>query len=318
MVVAFFGIQKINYDKNMNYTSLKYMFWRIFLQKRFMSFPQSNEISSKKDDQSITAIIFSKDRAIQLHALLNSFIKTKVGKCNVIVVYTTSQNHDSAYLEIKKIYGEEIIFLNEKDFLSFKMTLKKAMELTQPGKVFFLVDDIVFTEEVDYGFILSLNLTETIFSLRMGINLKHSYVKNSSQPIPSSLHEKNDMLLWYWSTSHLEWNYPLSVDGHIFSTKDVNLWIDNLNFYSPNSFEHSLQKLKSIYIKKMGMSFKKSRIVNVPVNKVQNEVSNNFGGLHQDELLNKWHAGFAIDTDKLMGFENISAHQEINFEFIKR
>ena len=66
------------------------------------------------------------------------------------------------------------------------------------------------------------------------------------------------------------------------------------------------------------MSFRKSRIVNIPANKVQEEINNLHGAIHQDDLLQKWFDGLAIDYAQFRGWNNRSVHQEANFPFIKR
>ena len=66
------------------------------------------------------------------------------------------------------------------------------------------------------------------------------------------------------------------------------------------------------------MSFKKSRIVNIPANMVQNEVNNIHGSIHQNDLLQKWFDGWVIDHKKFRGWLNYSVHQEADFKFIMR
>ena len=66
------------------------------------------------------------------------------------------------------------------------------------------------------------------------------------------------------------------------------------------------------------MSFRKSRLFNIPANTVQNEVVNLHGAVHQDDLLQQWSDGLAIDHSQFGGLNNHSVHQEVEFKFIKR
>ena len=59
------------------------------------------------------------------------------------------------------------------------------------------------------------------------------------------------------------------------------------------------------------MTYKKSKIVNIPCNRVQNETKTLSGNTHPDELLAQWQKGYQIDFKKLYGMANESAHQEI-------
>ena len=267
----------------------------------------------------ITAVVFSKDRAMQLHALLSSFFDTKIGECGIVVIYkSTTEAHKKAYEEVAGIFRNQVGFIEQDAYPSFRSCLKHTVSRLPNGKVFFLVDDIVFTEEVDYRFLAAQDLSNTIFSLRMGKHLDYSYTVSLDQPLPESLLTKDGYLVWKWSEGKLDWGYPLSVDGHVFSIAEVLLWITHLKFSSPSSFEGSLQKLSPVYSKKFGMSFMKARLVNIPANKVQNEVNNLHGDVHQDDLLQQWFDGLAIDHTKFRGWINHSVHQEADFHLIKR
>jgi hypothetical protein len=66
------------------------------------------------------------------------------------------------------------------------------------------------------------------------------------------------------------------------------------------------------------MSYKKARIVNNPCNKVQSEVENLHGSMHQDNLLKLWQENKQINIEILQGYTNKSVHEDINFEFEER
>ena len=296
-------------------------YWQIVAQGGSnYSKPKQIRLSWQTSHQnSISAVVFSKDRAMQLHALLVSFFETKVGECEIVVIYTTTSGaHKCAYDEVAAIFSGRVKFVEQGNYSGFRDCLGQTVSQLPKGKIFFLVDDIIFTEIVDYQLLASLDVSNTIFSLRMGEHLDYSYVVDASQPLPKTLAVKDEFLTWEWREGKLDWGYPLSVDGHVFSTSEVMLWIQHLEFESPSSFENSLQKLKYIYRHKRGMSFRKSRIVNIPANRVQDEVNNLHGGIHQDDLLQQWNAGMAIDQGKFRGWVNRSVHQEADFHLIRR
>jgi hypothetical protein len=280
---------------------------------------QIRKLWKSKNYSNINTIVFSKDRAIQLHALLSSFFNTKIGECGIVVIYAASTvAHKKAYDEVITIFQKRVNFVEQGAFSSFKNCLLNTVSNLPNGKIFFLVDDIVFTEMVDYRFLAYLDLSDTIFSLRMGDHLNYSYVVTSKQPLPEALEIHDGCLIWEWSKGSFDWGYPMSLDGHLFITSEVLLWIKKLEFSSPSSFENSLQILKLVYNSKRGMSFRKSRLFNIPANKVQNEVDNLYGSEHQDDLLQRWNDGLAIDHLQFSGLNNYSVHQEMDFKFIKR
>lgn len=300
----------------------KYVSWRMraasSINSKSINANQSNFI--KYSSASITGVVFSKDRAMQLDLLLRSFFETKIGECSIKIIYAySSEQHKKSYEILRSIYGDKADFISEVEFFGFKKCLEKTILELSTEKVFFLVDDIFFTESIDYDYLSSIDITNAIFSLRMGSNLSFSYVVNSLQPLPKNIECNNGVLLkWKWSDGLFDWAYPLSVDGHIFSTLEVLSWIRRLDFNSPSSFENSLQNIKYLYRNKDGLCFAKSKLVNVPANKVQNEIANQCGSIHQDQLLQLWLDGMVIDYANLRGMKNNSVHQEVDFKYIKR
>jgi hypothetical protein len=91
-----------------------------------------------------------------------------------------------------------------------------------------------------------------------------------------------------------------------------------ISFHAPNSFEDKLQQFLNIYSYRFGISYCKSKIVNIPCNKVQEENKNRCGNVDQDFLLQQWGKGFQMDYQKLYGFINESVHQDISFDLIPR
>ena len=300
---------------------IKFNYWK-FIQNAGSNYSKSKKILLSWEipkKNSISTVIFSKDRAMQLHALLASFFESKIGECHVVVIFTSStEAHKRAYKDVVNIFAKSVRFIEQIDYPSFRECLEVVISKLPEGNLFFLVDDIIFTEDVDYKFLASLDVSDTIFSLRMGDHLNFSYVVNMKQQLPKKIKSKDEYLIWKWNEGILDWGYPLSVDGHIFSTTEVLLWIKYLDFVSPSSFENALQRFRYIYCNKQGMSFKKSRIVNIPANKVQNEVNNIHAFIHQDYLLQKWFDGMVIDHSIFRNWINNSVHQEAEFKLIMR
>jgi len=269
-------------------------------------------------ENSISCIIFSMDRALQLDALLRSFFLNKSGDCNVHILYrATTDMHEKAYQELVDLYQENVLFTQESGS-GFKTQLMDIVQNIRTGKLFFLVDDILFTEKVNFDKLAKIDASKYIFSLRMGSHLNHSYVVNKEQTLPSFFNSDENYLYWKWNEGELDWAYPLSVDGHIFNTAEIKLLIEYSDFKAPNSFESALQRYKDLFISRIGMCYHKARIVNNPCNKVQNEINNLHGSYHQDDLLKQWQNNKEIDIEKLQGYLNRSVHEEIDFYFKDR
>ena len=78
-----------------------------------------------------------------------------------------------------------------------------------------------------------------------------------------------EFVIWDWSKGQYDWQYPLSVDGHFFSTSELTFFAELLDYKAPNSFEASLQPYQNIFSRRMGVCMNETRLLNVPSNIVQ-------------------------------------------------
>jgi len=267
-------------------------------------------------------IVFSKDRALQLHSLLSSYSEKVISPSHLHVLYNTSaQKHQKSYEEVKEIFLNKISFIKQSSDSSFRSDLLKILSSVQTDKIFFLVDDMIFVDNFDINDFTQFDTDQLVPSLRMGLNLKRAYTIQKEQPLPefiSCVKNGKDKIFWRWDNGIYDWSYPLSVDGHFFSTWEIAAMSKLINFSAPNTYEDQLQKFRRFFIFRKGVAYRKSKIINIPCNKVQKENKNICGNTHQDYLLEQWTRGYQMNYRSLYGFCNISAHQEIPFELIKR
>lgn len=283
-------------------------------------------------------IVFSMDRAMQFHALLGSYICNVTNPPPIHVLYrATSKSHDLAYHDVLNEYQSIIKSVTKQTGkATFRKQLLEILAIINTEKILFLVDDDLFIEKFDFQELATLDATHVIPSFRMGANLRESYTQQKEQPLPlffrqsedAMLPEKfetpitrenrDDFLYWTWNDGSQNWAYPLSVDGHLFNRGEIIGLAELTEFNSPNTFESNLQRYNIFFRHRFGLCYRKSRMLNVPCNKVQTDNDNIHGDMHQDDLLAKWQQGFCIDYRALCGFYNKSAHQEIPFTFISR
>jgi len=258
------------------------------------------------------------DRAMQLACLLES-IKLKVsGLKKIYIIWrATSHEHLLSYLEIIAQHQDSnILFFCQENISCFKSMVVSCVSKIDTDMMFFLVDDNIFINDVDL-YNIKFDCDKYIFSLRLGKSLSACYTMNCKQELPSFvLH--NDWLQWEWKLGKCDWGYPLSVDGHIFSTKEILSLISNINFTAPNQLESEMQRCLKDFINRKGLCFEYPKLLNLPINKVQTVNNNYHGEIHQDYLLEMWQKGYKIDNQKIYGIKPISAHQEIELFFIKR
>lgn len=276
------------------------------------------KVSWKKleNPSTVECIVFSKDRALQIHGLLSTLREKVSPVVPIHVLYlASSSSHQKAYDDVNDIFGKRNVrFIQQKNNHSFKRDLMEILFSLTCDMLFFLVDDILFTEQVDLNDVLKFDPDAFVLSLRMGQNLTRCYVLQTPQPLPHFLDHpvgKSDKIVWQWDKGEQDWSYPLSVDGHFFARREMTAMAALLSFSAPNSFEDQLQIFKPLFNKRYGIGYKKSRIVNIPCNRVQTEINNLSGNTHPDELLAQWHQGYQMDYKEFYGVANESAHQEL-------
>ena len=278
-------------------------------------------------------IIFSKDRPLQLDALIRSYVLHVAPQAPLTVVFDASTGaYQQAYEEVAHLHESPVIqFILEKEQGGFRKALVALVVTASTDTLFFLVDDIVFTEDVQLRRLAELALEGHVPSMRLGRNLTSSYTMQRRQPLPpmkrmiissdqgsSVSPSTSDLWAWRWRSGELDWAYPLSVDGNVFATDEIRRCILQAEFTAPNSLEDALQSHVGVFLPRWGICYEKSRLVNIPMNRVQNAIPNQHGSIHQDDLLALWARGQRLDVRALSGFRNSSAHEEVPVAFIER
>lgn len=270
----------------------------------------------------VAGIVFSMDRAMQLDALLWSY-RDNVGNAPklTIIFRSTNDRHLRAY---EDVFAEHCAVIGrvvcQESRGVFKELVVEEISRINVERIFFLVDDNLFIEPVDvYGFSNHASMY-AVPTLRLGENLKTSYTVQKSQKMPSlesyffgneGTGGREEIRSWRWSEGELDWGYPLSVDGHIFQRNEILAIAKAIDFDSPNTFEGTLQKFNFAFQWRLGVCYRKSKLINIPYNRVQSDFENIHGEIHQDEMLKMWEDGYRIDRTSYYGFVNESAHQEL-------
>ena len=239
----------------------------------------------------IDIMIFSKNRALQLYALLESIEKYTgpQSTANIYVLYNYDDDHLESLGEVKNRFSQlkwvkETIFKdNVTNFMSGNAEL-----------VAFLTDDIIFKDDIDFTSINQLiqsNPGILAFSLRLGLHIQECYALNSAQPFPQGNVYPPNIFVWPWRNAQMDWEYAFSVDGHVFRKNQFRSWISKLEYHHPNSFEEAMQLCRNIPNLPDGMvCFALSKLVNLPVNRVQSSHQNRCGEMTAAELLDIWNS----------------------------
>ncbi|HIL94967.1 MAG TPA: hypothetical protein EYG51_03515 [Pseudomonadales bacterium] len=263
-------------------------------------------------------IIFSRNRSLQLYALLESIGKYfDPDAARLTILHRYDGDHCTALKEVKaKFSSHEFV-----DELNFRDHVQGF--LARPGQLIaFLTDDIIFKETVDVNQLSQLmfaNPSVLAFSLRLGLHISKCYALGREQQLPAGNVHPPNIFIWDWRTAQMDWEYAFSVDGHVFRKAQLSAWANRLEYHHPNSFEEQLQACREIPgVPSIMACHVISRLVNLPINRVQSTHHNRCGNVTSDFLLQQWNEGLCLDIKNYHQVLNRGVHEELELIFKER
>ncbi len=269
-------------------------------------------------------IIFSFDRPLQLYALLESLNLYATDINSTAVIYrTSSDRYDAAFNEVASQFPH-VQFLHQQSISDFKTLTIQAIETSSSDYVIFAVDDnvvkdnIIIHECIDW-----LEKTNAYgFYLKLGSHLDYCYTENATQKIPPLTHIYKTIFAWEFESGEKDWHYPNTVDMTLYRKKNLISLFKSLDYTNPNLLEG---KWATWWVQHkapspIGLFYENSKILNIPLNKVQtiNILNRDMNLYTPEELLEKFEAGYKMDTSPLYKIKNKAVHTEYEPTFILR
>ena len=122
--------------------------------------------------------------------------------------------------------------------------------------------------------------------------------------------------MWDIRKGDRDWGYPNTVDMTLYRKKDMELDLKNLVFSGPNELEGrwSWNGKNST-----ALCFDVSKIVNIPLNRVQSVSMNpHMNYMNTQQLLDVFEKGKKIDITTLFKMKNPGSHMDYVPHFINR
>ena len=269
-------------------------------------------------------VIFSFNRPLQLYALLESVQKYLKSVQETHIIYRASNEQFDRGYELVKQNFKNIHYHKQganptHDFK--QLTLKAAFE-SSSSYIIFAVDDIVLKQEVDLAACMSAleKYNGYGFYLRLGTNLDNCYSWGSAtQPLPPMKQEEETIFSWHFNQGKYDWIYPHTVDMTLYRKKDIESDLRVYTYHSPNKLEDIWNLRARAILTKKGLCYKTSKIVNMPLNRVQHDYNNRaMKEWSPESLLQKLLAGQKMDIAPLYCVNNRAAHMEYSPTFVNR
>jgi len=325
--------------------------------------------------QNLVILIFSRDRAMQLDAVLRSFFLhcRDCESVQVDVLYHAVHAQHANQYEILKVAYPQVNFIAQQDFrrdvlstimpyflgcfseriyyvlnsliasaislerMSIRFLRGLLMRLrTQvlgrllpvsdgDNHVLFLVDDNLFVRDFFINECVKALQTchDTLgMSLRLGTNITYCYTVDQFQPQPKLNPIKNGILKFDWTTSELDFGYPLEVSSSIYRLRDIFPVIAIQPFSNPNELEYQLAVSANKFSQQMPYLLCPTQSYTFcnPVNVVQNFASNRAGSnaeYSNENLATLFDQGYRVNVPAYSGFVPEGCHQEVPLEFFR-
>ncbi len=266
------------------------------------------------------ALLFSKDRAMQLCAAIESFhLHCRDSHLiQLCVLYKASDPyHVHQYAELKVDFPH-VSFIEETDFEEQLLDKIAGFEY-----VLFMVDDNLFVRQFHLGDVFhSLQDTPEAlgFSLRLGRNTDYCYSHDTPQALPAFVSGGEGILSFDWTAAQYDFAYPLEVSSSVYRVAEILPLLEQISFDNPNMLEaliaanirHYAQARNSL------LCFERSVAFCNPVNMVQSTFSNR-SGLDErytpDKLAEMFSQGLRIDVERYSGLLPSACHQEVELHF---
>jgi hypothetical protein len=248
-------------------------------------------------------IVFSRNRAYQLYALLETALTNGGVKPGEIAVLTRYDAEHQASLDIVRTVFANCRWIARTDF---ERDVRAALDWAGET-VAFATDDSLFTRRVDWDTgELAIGDGVGAFSHRLGLHLRRCYPTDSEQPVPADLWFQGHYLAWTYRQAAGDWGCLGSIDATQFRKSDLERWI--IGATTPNHLEDVLNARIKGSLAACGPLA--SYFTN-PINVVQHTHANRHGGGSADVLLERFMAGQRPNVSGVAGLLNVSCHQEV-------
>jgi hypothetical protein len=261
-------------------------------------------------------LVFSKDRAMQLQAGIESFLlqcRDADALCLIVLFKASDAAHQRQYAVLARRFPQ-VRFIPETDFRSQVLQI-----LNTCRHILFLVDDNLFVREFRLETILESlrqNGDAVGFSLRLGRNIHRCYMRDVPPAQPVFNPAAPGIVKFSWPGAPHDFGYPLEVSSSLYRTAELVPLLEQLPFANPNTLEGMMAANAQLYAaaRPALLCFEQSVAFCNPINIVQTTCHNRAGSNPQhtaQHLAGLFDQGASIDVSRYVGFVPVSCHQEV-------
>ena len=256
--------------------------------------------------------VLSKDRPLQLDALLRSLGAMADTACDCVVLYKASnERYRLAYAGVFERHKN--MLLNTVVERDFRADVLNIVSSRNHERIAFLVDDLVFIEPVDLKKVFTLDPKVATYSLRLGKRIRCSQplgIITGNPPFLQLDGLPENWFAWLWANGKGDWQGANCLDGNVLSRTMVLAAFDHpvaANIAGPQTLEMALNA--SGISTRIGICNVQPQVVNLAINRVSNESYwYPHGTLDADQLLGAWDSGYQLNISSVRTLQADSCH----------
>lgn len=229
----------------------------------------------------VDVLVYSKDRTAQLELLLRSIKTNFENLYEIFVLYDySSQAFQLGYEAVRRLHPDVHFIRQTKD--TFKTVIRDVVRNTMTTDFILpFCDDDVMIRKANVGAGIN-RLKDKDFigvSLRHSLTITLSYHSGETFPIVDHTITDEGLVQWTWKSPSAKycWAYPYMAGGSVYERSFFSQMIGSFEFVLPNTMEMGMVNHKHIWNRSWLLCFPQNPVINVSVNKVQDE-NNNRGG----------------------------------------
>lgn len=268
-------------------------------------------------DWQCTGIVFSRDRPLQLHALLESYFDLCRPAPRLEVLYRADDpSLRQAYDEVRRSHASRPVgFHLQSD--DFRADFERLLGPSDAAGVFLLADDVVFTRPTDFRDFARFPLGLYVPSPRLGRHITYAYDSGRHSP-PPEFGRDGEHLVWSFGTGRGAWAGVGALDGDVLAREELRALVGILPFEGPAGLERLLAGLP-LWRASLGVCHGDARLVNLPLNTVQCDMPpRRHAGGDVVALLEAWNQGLRLDVERLRDVTTTSTHAELAVLLVPR
>jgi hypothetical protein len=274
--------------------------------------------------EKVDMIVFSKDRPLQLQAFLESVDYYVVGFQDIAVLcHARNDKFMAAYKKLEQQFPRvHFVYQSQHDPRSdFWLLVRKIFANMSAPYTTFGVDDTIVTDNIDLSLCIEMMKKWNAYAFYpyMGTDITHCYMTNTQILPPHLENVDNGFYRWNLLAGRGPWGYIHSVYMAIYPRSHIENIMSAMTAQSPNQFEGTWGGTAKLVPPAFGLCYEKARIMNIPVNLVQQDCPQNACSRRYtvEHLLDLFEHGWRIDYKKLHQYLHNAPHTDIDLPFIK-